>query len=315
MNYINSIERYHEFQSAIRELLASIISGIAEQRLLTDDQKRNKSVQALSVHYPFIDLLYTLNPQGIQTSENITRQGKPLAATNGLGKDRSQRPYFLLTQYDEAVMVTAPYFSNASRRLCISVIARLRDAEQQISGYVVLDVDLSETVEFLMGDTQRRRFQPLFKAIYILIVLGLLAVVVILLCSAFLELRQLFDGQNLPDEKLKPFGVVIYLTLALAVFDLGKTMLEEEVLMHKDIFRHSSTRRTITRFTAAILIAVSIEALMLMFKAALGDGHNLLHAVWMMMASVGLLVGLGLYVYLGTKAEAVLMRLQLKLRK
>ena len=85
--------------------------------------------------------------------------------------------------------------------------------------------------------------------------------------------------------------------------------------MHKDIFRHSSTRRTITRFTAAILIAVSIEALMLIFKAALGDGHNLLHAVWMMLASVGLLVGLGLYVYLGTKAEAVLMRLQLKLRK
>jgi len=326
MNYINSIERYHEFQSAIHELLASIISGIAQQKLLTDSRAQGKSIQALSEHYPFVDLLYTLDPQGIQTSENITYQGKPLASNGGLasnnslGKDRSQRPYFLLAQNnaqvsDAPVAVTAPYFSNASRRLCISVIARLRNAQQQITGYVVLDVDLGETVEFLMGDTKRRHFEPLFKAIYILIVLGLLAVVATLLHSAFSELYNLYAGQNTPDEKLKPFGVIIFLTLALAVFDLGKTMLEEEVLMHKDIFRHSSTRRTIRRFMAAILIAVSIEALLLMFKAALGDGHLLLQAVWMMMAAVALLIGLGLYIFLDAKAEAVLLRLQLRLKK
>jgi len=100
--------------------------------------------------------------------------------------------------------------------------------------------------------------------------------------------------------------VIIFLTLALAVFDLGKTTIEEEVLMHKDIFRHSSTRRTITRFIAAILIAVSIEALLLMFKSALGDGHNIMAAVWMMFSAVGLLVGLGIYVYLGARAESQL---------
>lgn len=315
MNYINSIERYHEFQSAIHELLASIISGIAQQKLLTDSRAQGKSIQALSEHYPFVDLLYTLDPQGIQTSENITYQGKPLVSNNSLGKDRSQRPYFLLAQNDASVAVTAPYFSNASRRLCISVIARLRDAQQQITGYVVLDVDLGETVEFLMGDTKRRHFEPLFKAIYILIVLGLLAVVAMLLHSAFSELFNLYAGQNTPEEKLKPFSVIIFLTLALAVFDLGKTMLEEEVLMHKDIFRHSSTRRTIRRFMAAILIAVSIEALLLMFKAALGDRHLLLQAVWMMMAAVALLIGLGLYIFLDAKAEAVFLRLQLRLRK
>jgi len=78
------------------------------------------------------------------------------------------------------------------------------------------------------------------------------------------------------------------------------------VLMHKDIFRHSSTRRTITRFIAAILIAVSIEALLLMFKSAIGDGHQLYEAVLMMLSAVGLLVGLGVYVYLGARAEATL---------
>jgi len=97
------------------------------------------------------------------------------------------------------------------------------------------------------------------------------------------------------------------ITLSLAIFDLGKTILEEEVLMHKDIFRHSSTRRTITRFIAAILIAVSIEALLTMFKASLGEVDFIKSAVWMMLSVVGLLLGLGGYVYLGAKAERILL--------
>jgi FlaA1/EpsC-like NDP-sugar epimerase len=106
-----------------------------------------------------------------------------------------------------------------------------------------------------------------------------------------------------------PFGVVIYLTLALAIFDLGKTTLEEEVLLYKDILRHSSTRRTITRFIAVIIIAVSIEALLMIFKAALhGGGEQLIEAVWIIIATALLLVSLGVYVYLGSRAEAILLK-------
>ncbi|MBB1355565.1 general glycosylation pathway protein, partial [Pseudoalteromonas sp. SR45-5] len=96
------------------------------------------------------------------------------------------------------------------------------------------------------------------------------------------------------------------------VFDLGKTILEEEILMHKDIFRHSSTRRTITRFISTVLIAISIEALLTMFKAALGQSEYLMPAIAMMLAVVGLLIALAIYVYLGAKAETLLMRARLK---
>ncbi|SDZ94043.1 hypothetical protein SAMN05660964_00574 [Thiothrix caldifontis] len=80
--------------------------------------------------------------------------------------------------------------------------------------------------------------------------------------------------------------------------------------MHKDIFRHSSTRRTITRFMSAILIAVSIEALLLMFKSVLGDGEMLAGAVEMMFSAAGLLVALGMYVFLGAKAEKAMVELR-----
>ena len=127
-----------------------------------------------------------------------------------------------------------------------------------------------------------------------------------MLFSAATEILELLNSTSNENLYLGTFGIIIFLTLALAVFDLGKTTLEEEILLRKDIFRHSSTRRTITRFIAAILIAVSIEALLLMFKSVLGDSQYLLHAVAMMAAAIGLLIGLGIYVYLGAKAEAIL---------
>lgn len=64
--------------------------------------------------------------------------------------------------------------------------------------------------------------------------------------------------------------------------------------------------KTVYSFIAAILIAVSIEALLLMFKSAIDDGHQLYEAVLMMMSAVGLLVDLGVYVYLGAKVGATL---------
>ena len=310
MSYLNTIERYHEYRVAIRELLGSILAGIGHNRLFTEPSALRETMCDVARHYPFVSLLFTLDTNGIQTSDNIycpRRHRTPRAEGNG--KDRSQRPYYLPSTASDGVMVTEPYLSTADGTLCISASMRGKDAHGNVLGYIVLDIDLGQTIECLMGDVLRRRFQPTFRAIYTLIVTGLFAVVGALLWAAFTEVAQVFEpGQARDAVHLRPFGAIIYLTLGLAVFDLGKTILEEEVLMHKDIFRHSSTRRTITRFVAAILIAVSIESLLLMFKAALGHGGNMLPAVWMMLTAIGLLVGLGIYVYLGAQAEVALLK-------
>jgi hypothetical protein len=311
MNYLNIIERYREHREGIQELLASILSGIAAPELIGDPAAMRRAMQSLAANYPFADLLYTLDQNGIQTSDNVSNEIKPRYANSGLGRDRSQRPYFVLARNTDKAMVTEPYLSSASNKLCMSAVVQLHDKATAQPGYLVLDFDLAKTIAFFMGDSSRGRFQPLFKSIYVLIVIGLFSVVAVLLYSAFTDITTLFQaGHTLEAIQLKPFSVIIFITLALAIFDLAKTILEEEVLMQKDILRHSSTRRTITRFIAAILIAVSIEALMLMFKGALSDGVETLQGVWMMLTAVGLLVGLGLYVYFGARAEAVLLGLR-----
>lgn len=305
MSYLSVIERYHEYRSAIRELLSSIVTGVGDKNLCMGDGSLANAIETVADHYPFVDLIYLLDAEGKQITPILTKHGKPIKKGHQIGTDRSQRPYFKQAiLHPEVVSISEPYFSNIGRHLIISAVT---NCGGQNPIYLVLDIDLREIVQFLMGDTLRGRFNVPFKAIYSLIVAGLFSIVGVFLFSAFSEVLKLFTGMHSGDALyLTPFSVIIFLTLALAIFDLGKTILEEEVLMHKDIFRHSSTRRTITRFVAAILIAVSIESLLLMFKSALGDDKNLEGAIWMMFSAIGLLVGLGIYVYLGARAEAYL---------
>lgn len=252
-----------------------------------------------------------MNEQGIQQGYNVCfkRQYKKKLAHVGAGQDLSARPYFLLASASPDPHFTSPYISTATKHLCISVI-KMIPSEKGKQQFLVIDVSLTELIEFIMGDIKRARMTPYFRVGYGLIVGCLFCLVIYLLYKVFAGMVDLVLNEDIQSDPLKPFTIIIFVTLALAIFDLGKTILEEEILMHKDIFRHSSTRRTITRFISTILIAVSIEALLTMFKAALGQTEYVIPAVLMMFAVVGLLIALAIYVYLGAKAEDVLTQVQ-----
>ncbi len=305
MSYLSAIERYEEQQVLIHNLLLSILASV--QASLTNKQE----YQQLVNQYPFLELQYCLNQQGIQQGYNVCfkRQYKKKLAHVGAGQDLSARPYFLLASASPDPHFTSPYISTATKHLCISVI-KMIPSEKGKQQFLVIDVCLTELIEFIMGDIKRARMTPYFRVGYGLIVGCLFCLVIYLLYKVFAGMVDLVLNENIQSDPLKPFTIIIFVTLALAIFDLGKTILEEEILMHKDIFRHSSTRRTITRFISTILIAVSIEALLTMFKAALGQTEYVIPAVLMMFAVVGLLIALAIYVYLGAKAEDVLTQVQ-----
>ena len=311
MSYVQVIGHYDQHTNSINQLMSSILSGMNDPLIFNDQVKLETLMSTLKKNYPFIDILYRLDDKGIQSSNNFGMKSSANIPTekdvtkDRIGKDRSHRPYFIQAQQNEnsQAIVTSPYLSSASRSLCITAAIKVK-LDDEVLGYLVVDIDLARTIEFMMGDTLRSRFSGLFKTVFSLISLGLFSVVLLLFYLSFKEILTIFDFNNNQDKYSKPFGIIIYLTLALAIFDLAKTTLEEEVLMHKDIFRHSSTRRTITRFMSAILIAVSIESLILMFKSVLSDDGMLLGAVAMMLSAALLLLALGVYVYLSAKAEA-----------
>jgi Cache domain. len=311
MSHINVIEKYDEHKLAIHHLLSSILTCFADEKIFELTQRElTESLDALCSYYPFVSLLYLLDAEGKQVCMNVPGSYYEEHPKIGLGFDRSKRPYFQLAIKCGQVVVTEPYLSSIRRELCVSVSVKVLNDDGSIKGVIVLDVDLSATLGFLTGESHRIHFDPYFKLVYSFIVIGLFAVSFILLYAAGQECFKVAKTALIGTQEIEiPFGVVIYLTLALAIFDLAKTTLEEEVLLYKDILRHSSTRRTITRFIAAIIIAVSIEALLMIFKFALnGDNAHINDAVSIIIAAALLLISLGVYVYLGSKAECMLLK-------
>lgn len=309
MSHINVIEKYEEHREAIHHLLSSILSCFADRKMFEqNNQELAEQMESLCEYYPFVSLLYILDATGKQICMNVPGSHFKQNPQTGCGVDRSNRPYYRKAQESDTVVVTEPYLSSVRRELCLTACIKVYGIDGQITGFIVLDTDLGTTISFLTGDHKRIHFDPYFKTVYTLIVGGLFGVALLLLFIAGKESWSVIQTLIGPRQEVLPFGVVIYLTLALAIFDLGKTTLEEEVLLYKDILRHSSTRRTITRFIAAIIIAVSIEALLMIFKSALNEsGEYIIQAVWIILAAGFLLLSLAFYVYLGSKAEVLLM--------
>ena len=297
-NYLYLLRKYEEYQPQIERLLDSIVTALRPRSLEADEAQLHKTVERLHASYPFVELLYCLDEKGMQTTvsaaaPNIadSKRSEP-----GMRSDRSNRAYYTKAVMNEKIStVTSPYLSNATHQLAISAVQRYT-TEQGKTGFLVINFNLEKLIIFLNGDAFRRRVHPLFQIVYAIIGVMLVMVSGLLL---FYAGKSMFDVvQEHISATTQIFEVVILVTLGLAIFDLGKTILEEEVLLHKDIHHEGSTRRTISRFMSAIVIAVSIESLLLMFKSLLGDASHLNSAVFMLFAAVALLIGLGVYLKL-----------------
>lgn len=302
-NYLYLLKKYDEYQAQIERLLESIITSLSPIKLQRSSDLMQEMVNRLYLSYPFVELLYCLNESGIQTTESAaapniadSKRREP-----GLDSDRSHRVYYIQAKSNSSdSTVTQPYLSSATQQLAISAVQRFA-LEDGSTRYLVINFNLEKLITFLNGDALRLRVHPLFQVIYGVIGLMLVLVAGLLIYSAA---KSLFDVvYEHTNTATQAFHLVILVTLGLAIFDLGKTILEEEVLLHKDIHHTGSTRRTISRFMSAIVIAVSIESLLLMFKSLLGDATHLNSAVFMLFAAVALLVGLGVYLRLTSERD------------
>ena len=133
-------------------------------------------------------------------------------------------------------------------------------------------------------------FYALFGFLLALFSLALIAYAIFSAGSIFTE-----DGGTLLTGL---FRSIIALTLALAIFDLSKTILEHEVF-YKSLSRsYNLENRLLARFLTSIIIALSIEALMVVFKITLSDYNDMIHAFYLI-AGVGvMIVSLSIFVFI-----------------
>jgi hypothetical protein len=92
------------------------------------------------------------------------------------------------------------------------------------------------------------------------------------------------------------FKETILLTLSLAIFDLAKTIIEEEILGQHKEHNVSGPHKTMVKFLGSIIIALSIESLMLVFKFAITSPEKLMYAILIMGGVSLLIISLAIYI-------------------
>src|SRR3990167_9383017 len=91
------------------------------------------------------------------------------------------------------------------------------------------------------------------------------------------------------------FRSIISITLGLAIYDLAKQIFEHEVMFQSFHKSEDKQYKVLGKFLISIIIALSIETLMVVFKIALGDLSNMLSAFYLLMGTTLMFVGLSYF--------------------
>jgi hypothetical protein len=94
-----------------------------------------------------------------------------------------------------------------------------------------------------------------------------------------------------------------YVVVSIAVFDVAKYLIEEEVVRGRELRVTSEARRSLTRFISTIAIAVFLEALVTIFRVAQENVTNLFYPTFLLIAAILLVLGLGVYQRLSVMVE------------
>jgi len=241
--------------------------------------------------FPSMELLYITDQEFKQSSPNVYRNKNEVSAK---GRDRSYLRKKVL-QKDDAFSVSCPYISSATGETCVTVMKKEGD------NYIFIDFKLSALLGRLglveLHPTFNRWTQFFYKSVgFTLMAFAFLSVIY----AIFSYLSHVFiDGNFSLDSLFKP---IVALTLGLAIFDLAKTILEREVFF-KNYSKDDEDANILTKFSIAIIIALSIEALMVVFKIALNDYTQMIHALYLILGVGTIIISLALYTYFSKKVS------------
>jgi hypothetical protein len=252
-----------------------------------------EKIHNLQEAIPKSEVIYAINGQGIQIVDNISKKKK----LNGFGKgeDRSDRAYYYKTLEEHRCMLTDPYPSLISNELVVTATFPLYDQDDQLLAIICIDITLQNILNMVHPSSINSTFGQVNKWIYSAFSLALFAVAMLLFVKGVTSFMSFgLDFSNIDINEM--FKATILLTLSLAIVDLVKAIFEEEVLGKEKKQGHSEdSHQTMIRFLGSIIIALSIEALMLVFKFALTAPGKLLYAVYLLFGITSLILGLSVY--------------------
>jgi len=291
---IKEIQEYAEVRAKARAYLCYIIGRHISQTIINGDVSTVLSkLETLDESIPKAEAIYALDGNGIQITDNISKNKK--IKELGKGDDRSDRAYFYKTVREHRCTLTEPYPSYVSNKMVVTAAFPIYDEEDNLISIICVDITLENILRMVHPSSIDSFSGTLSKIAYTSFSIALAGVSLLLFVkgiSAFLHFGVDFAALEINEM----FKATILLTLSLAIFDLVKAIFEEEVLGKEKKEGAGDGHQTMIRFLGSIIIALSIEALMLVFKFALTDPAQLEYAVYLIAAVSLLLVSLSIYV-------------------
>ncbi len=298
---VTEIEEFSEIRTRARAYLCFLLQRYIPNYM--PEPSLDNIINALKIlkkELPNAEAFYVLDKKGNQMIDAISNNPE---YRRGKGINRSMRAYYYRAVREKRCVLTDPYPSLLSHEMTVTASYPIYNEQKQLVYIVCVDMSLKDLLKMFHPSSIDSYFGSFTKTSYALFTLALLVVAILLFAKGIMSV--LTHGIHFYNLDIKEiFESTILITLSLAIFDLVKTLFEEEVLGRHKRKEATDIHKTMIRFLGSIVIALSIEALMLVFKFAIIGPEKILYAVYLIAAVTMLLFGLSFYLKtIGQKEE------------
>lgn len=286
------IDRYSKLRYEIRAYMCFILEQNIKNYMpnISLDIVKN-SLQRISNEIKTFNALYILDKNGILLGDII---GSKVMEIFYEDKDFSNRSYYYETLREKKCILTDPYPSKIGGKLVVTATYPCYNEDNEIICIACIDILLEDALNLVSPASLYGYFSIANTIIYSVLSIALSLIATLLLIKGLSSLiTATWNFKSLDIKEI--FESTILLTLSLAIFDLVKAIFEEEVL-GKNSNDNKTIHKTMMRFLGSIIIAIAIEALMLVFKFTITQPDKLIYAVYLMGGVFLLLLGLSVYV-------------------
>jgi len=282
------IETYTKNSVDIENFLVETVRNLGHLKL----QEHNRYEKLFNT-FPSLELIYICDKETLnQCSPNIYKD------TINDSQNGVNRKYLMNKIHfnENGISVSPPYISSASGMTCVTV------AKLEQDKIYFLDFKMTSLLQRLGLVEIHEQFNMVNKGFYFLISMVMILLSIFTLGYSFFEfINAVIIKAHFSIEAI--FKPIVAVTLGLAIFDLAKTVLEQEVFFKSYSKNSKAEYKVLTKFSITIIIALLIESLMVVFKIALDDYSQMVNAVYLIGGVSFLIISLGLFIYLSKKSE------------
>ena len=279
-------ETYIQHQEDIEYFLQESLKNLGN----LSNHRKNDFNQLYKI-FPSLELVYIVNKDTkIQSSENFYRYKNDINA-----KDKDRSHLISKLHFKESnIAFSKPYISSATRSNCVTITVKEGDE------IYFLDFQIDILLQKLNLIELNKPFHGITKGFYILAGFSMIVLSIItILFSLYDFIMYLVSNHELSLEMI--FKPIIALTLSIAIFDLAKTILEQEVFFKSYAKNSKVETKILTKFLTTIIIALSIEALIVVFKIALNDYVQMINAFYLIAGIALILISLTIFIHFSTR--------------